>query len=70
MHYTKQSAFEGSDREIRGWILKSLLSNKGITDTTILGHFPGDPARIRRIVAALEHEGFIFQEGNQIRLSP
>jgi A/G-specific adenine glycosylase len=69
-HYTKQSAFEGSDREIRGWILKSLLSSKGITDKTILGHFPGNPARIRRIIAALEHEGFILREGNHLRLFP
>jgi A/G-specific adenine glycosylase len=70
VHYTKQSAFEGSDREIRGWILKSLLSKKGITDKTIHGHFPGDPARIRRIIATLEHEGFISREGNHLRLSP
>jgi A/G-specific adenine glycosylase len=70
VHYTKQSAFEGSDREIRGWILKSLLADNGMDNKTILGQYPGDPARIRRIIAALEHEGFILRQGNHLRLSP
>jgi A/G-specific adenine glycosylase len=69
VHYTKQSAFEGSDREIRGWILKSLLSRKGMTDETIIRHFPGDPARIRKILVALENEGFISRTGDHSRLS-
>jgi A/G-specific adenine glycosylase len=69
VHYTKQSAFEGSDREIRGWILKSLLTGEKTTDKTIIGHFPDDPARIRRILSALEHEGFISRSGSHLGLS-
>ena len=69
VHYTKQSAFEGSDREIRGWILKSLIAGKKITDTIIMDHFPGDPPRIRRIIAALEAEGFIVQNEDFLTLS-
>jgi A/G-specific adenine glycosylase len=69
VHYTKQSAFEGSDREIRGWVLKSLISGKKITDRMIMNHFPGDPKRIRRIVAALEHEGFIVRNDDHLTLS-
>jgi A/G-specific adenine glycosylase len=69
VHYTKQSAFEGSDREIRGWILKSLISGKKITDRMIMDHFSGDPERIRRIIFALEAEGFIVRNKDHIILS-
>jgi A/G-specific adenine glycosylase len=69
IHYTKQSAFEGSDREIRGWILKSLISGKKITDMIIIDQFPGDPIRIRRILATLEHEGFISRGEDRLSLS-
>jgi A/G-specific adenine glycosylase len=69
VHYTKQSAFEGSDREIRGWILKSLISGKKITDRMIMDHFSGDPERIRRIIFALEAEGFIVWNKDHITLS-
>jgi A/G-specific adenine glycosylase len=69
VHYTRQSAFEGSDREIRGWILKSLLSGKKVTENTIMDHFPGNPPRIRRIIAALEREGFILRSENHLTLA-
>jgi|WetSurMetagenome_2_1015567.scaffolds.fasta_scaffold01586_3 A/G-specific adenine glycosylase len=69
LHYTKQSAFEGSDREIRGWILKSLLSGKKITEEVIVSHFPEEPPRIRKIIAALKAEGFIGWDENRLVLT-
>jgi A/G-specific adenine glycosylase len=65
-HYTKQSAFEGSDRKIRGEILRALVSQKQMTATEITyGHEEDeeDAERVIRILQALESEGFIRKSG-------
>ena len=48
-HYVKQSAFEGSDRQLRGRILRAMLQNEPL---------PAD-RRTGRIVARLIEEGFV-----------
>jgi len=58
-HYTKQSAFEGSDREIRGKLLKLLVANGTMTRVSLIGTLAEDPERTKRILSALETEGFI-----------
>ncbi len=57
-HYTKQSPFEGSDRKIRGLILKNLLS-RNVSDTELQDIIGGDADRMHRIVEQLITEGFI-----------
>ena len=50
-HYTKQAAFEGSDRKIRGSILRMLLAEKHLTakgDT--IEKFTEDAGRVIRIL--------------------
>jgi len=68
VHYTKQSAFEGSDRKIRGEILRLLIQGEGMTREQITGSFPEDPARVRKILDGLEKDGFIVVDGKRIRL--
>jgi A/G-specific adenine glycosylase len=68
-HYTKQSAFEGSDRKIRGSILKMLLAEQHLTLEVITGRCSEDPARIIRIITALEDEGFITQSVSGFTIS-
>jgi A/G-specific adenine glycosylase len=63
-HYAKQSAFEGSDRKIRGSILRLLLKEKRLTLKKITAGFSEEPARITRILTDLEHEGFITRSGS------
>jgi A/G-specific adenine glycosylase len=62
-HYTKQSAFEGSDRKIRGEILRALVSQKQMTATEITYGHEEDTERVIRILQALESEGFIRKSG-------
>jgi A/G-specific adenine glycosylase len=69
VHYKKQAVFEGSDRKIRGMILRLLISGPVMQDEIFL-HLPEDPARINRIIAALEKDGFIIREGRKLELSP
>lgn len=54
LHYTKQSKFVGSDRELRGKILRLTLAGKKWNPET-LGE---KPERIQRILKGLKKDGF------------
>jgi A/G-specific adenine glycosylase len=68
VHYTKQSPFEGSDRNIRGIIIRMLLAEPGTSEKKILGIRNDDPARIKKILLALESEGFIIRHNDRFFL--
>ncbi len=63
-HYTKQAPFEGSDRKIRGTLLKILLKNQFLEEEVIIKCVEEDPIRVRRVLGTLESEGFIEPRGN------
>lgn len=70
-HYTRQSTFKGSDREIRGTILRMLLNKPEISYDSVsqsLVPLSTDTARINKIVTSLEKEGFIVRERSTIKL--
>jgi A/G-specific adenine glycosylase len=68
VHYTKQSPFEGSDRNIRGIIIRILLAEPGMSEKKFLGIRDDDPARIKKILSALETEGFILRHNDRFFL--
>ena len=68
--YTKQAAFEGSDRKIRGHILRLLLAEKRLTQKAIIKKCSEDPARVVRILNDLEGEGFIARSGISFAIAP
>lgn len=59
-HHTQQSAFEGSDRQIRGLILKELTSKKVLTIQELLDTINRNEERVQRILYDLVQEGFII----------
>ncbi|MFA6362859.1 A/G-specific adenine glycosylase [Methanoregula sp.] len=67
--YTKQAPFEGSDRRIRGMILKFLIEKAPSREKAILDCVQEEPVRVRRILAALEKEGFIRKSKTGYRLA-
>ncbi len=67
-HYTRQAPFEGSDRRIRGLILKTLVTGSRMKEDELPGHIGEDAGRVKRIVAALESEGFVVREGAHLYL--
>jgi A/G-specific adenine glycosylase len=69
-HYTRQAAFEGSDRKIRGHVLRLLLAEKYLTQKYLTEQFPGDTERIVRILEGLESEGFILHSGSGYSIAP
>jgi A/G-specific adenine glycosylase len=68
VHYSKQSPFEGSDREIRGVIIRMLLAEPGMSEKQLVAIRIEDPARIKKILCALESEGFILRHNNRFFL--
>ena len=69
MHYSRQPAFEGSDRKIRGEIVRQLLLGKKLTEKALVSHIKEDPERTLRILAALETEGFITRKGRSFSIA-
>jgi A/G-specific adenine glycosylase len=70
-HYTKQSKFEGSDRQIRGMILQLLLDVPGISTDDLLMHFAGlgkEENRVKILLNDLQQEKLIWLCENQLQL--
>lgn len=68
-HYAKQSSFEGSERQIRGLILKALLVHKELDLEGLCTYLDREKIRIERNVEKLSLEGFIKKEGLLFRLT-
>lgn len=61
-HYTVQPTFEGSDRQIRGAVIRLLLEFPVLTAQDVVNRFPDEPQeRITRILDQLTKEGFLHQ---------
>jgi A/G-specific adenine glycosylase len=63
-HYTKQSRFEGSLRQIRGAILRELHKNN-----PRLGTLSFEKMRIEKALAGLAHDGLIVKEKGKWRIA-
>jgi A/G-specific adenine glycosylase len=59
IHHTKQSKFKGSDRQIRGAILKLLIQYRTLSYTDLFSMLPQEKTRIEKMVTNLEKEHFI-----------
>jgi A/G-specific adenine glycosylase len=64
---SKQSKFEGSDREVRGWIVKQLVQKGTITLQEISTEFPHKAGE--KIVEGLITEGVITKKRNLITIA-
>ena len=68
-HHTRQSRFEGSDRQIRGKILKLLLQKPLSRKNEISQALQADPQRLEMILESLEKEGFIVRKGTKYTIA-
>jgi A/G-specific adenine glycosylase len=62
-HYTKQSPFENSNRQVRGSILKLLVKEAPLTRLQIVTKTGMDPDRVKKNLELLAEEGFIKKKG-------
>jgi A/G-specific adenine glycosylase len=59
VHYRKQSKFRGSNRELRGKILKLLIDRKFLTEIEIVKKLTIEPKKVGIILNQLTQEGFV-----------
>ena len=73
VHYIRQSKFTGSDREIRGKILREVLTKKKIAAQTLYKEVAQElaqpKARVSTILRALAQEGFLKVRRGIIKIS-
>jgi A/G-specific adenine glycosylase len=58
-HYQKQSPFKGSDRQVRGMVLKTIITHGQMTDAQIVKELQLPPDRALKALTALQKEGFV-----------
>lgn len=63
--YTKQSPFEGSDRQVRGAVLRHLLAGP-ITMTALFSRFDISKRRFRNVLQGLVNDGFVKKKGSRV----
>jgi A/G-specific adenine glycosylase len=66
-HHHPQSRFEGSRRQARGVILKSLLQSGPATRDDLAGRIPGWDARFDDALATLERDGLVSRRGGAFK---
>ena len=65
-HYKKQAPFKGSNREIRGKILRLMLNRKSIVESKIASQLKVDPKRAKTVIDKLIKESFFKRQGNKL----
>lgn len=67
-HYTRQPSFKGSDRQIRGMVLRQILLNPYQDDEILIQNIGQEPDRVRNILTRLLEEGFLIRNGLGFRI--
>lgn len=69
-HYTKQSTFEGSNRQVRGAIIRALTQSGKLSREHLYEKVGKNPQTVDRILERLGEEGFLsFHEENVALIS-
>lgn len=63
--YRKPSPFQGSNRQLRGHILKKLLNGAEMTEQALAKELKVDPIRLAQILTAMHHEGLITSHASK-----
>jgi len=67
-HHTKQSRFEGSDRQIRGMIIKILGNIDTIKTQELVDQIDREPTRVHAIIDQLVQEGMVKLQRSRLSL--
>lgn len=65
-HYKKQKSFHGSDRKIRGEILRILLQSNSVKKQDLARTLKEPKARVEKIIDQLKKDGLIYKKGRRI----
>lgn len=64
-HYTRQQSFVGSDRQVRGALIRALIAQDGLTEHALARAVQVPVARVRVQCAALMRDGLIVRRGRR-----
>ena len=67
-HYVRQSAFKGSNREVRGKLLKVLLEKPKLSEVELIKTTGFEKERVISQLEALQKEGFVFKNRGRYAL--
>jgi len=68
-HYVRQSRFQGSDRQIRGAIIRIILDQKVVTEKKLVVLLNEDSERIKKIINQLIAENFICKKKGKLEIA-
>jgi A/G-specific adenine glycosylase len=68
-HYTRQTPFEGSDRRIRGLVVKRLLNHMPLSAERLVKETGVGLDHLKRILAGLVGEGFICEDNGLYKIT-
>ena len=68
-HHTRQSSFEGSNRQLRSRILRQIIAQPGITIKQLLSTITAEHDMVLANLEAMQREGFLLKKGRGYRIS-
>jgi A/G-specific adenine glycosylase len=68
-HYKKQAPFNGSNRQVRGAILKALMESRRCTPSELIDALPYDASIIIENMKRLVKEGLVEEKGNYVLIA-
>lgn len=69
VHYTRQSPFENSNRQVRGKILKLLVADSPLSVAQIVKKVEMDAERVKENLGKMEKEGFVKRSGRTFSIA-
>jgi len=69
-HYTKQSKFKGSDRQLRATILRLIVEKRAVSQEDIIHCKPTESIRIEKIIQQLINENLIKKNKDDVYSIP
>ncbi|HET57305.1 MAG TPA: A/G-specific adenine glycosylase [Deltaproteobacteria bacterium] len=67
-HYTRQSPFEGSTRQVRGAVLRRLLNSDPVPYRRLAKELPFENSRVEEALRGLEADGLITRRGSRVSI--
>lgn len=68
-HYQKQTPFRGSNRQVRGMILKVVVREIQVSEEHLISEIPFSSGAVQHNLKQLEKEGFIVRRGAYIAVA-
>ena len=68
-HYRRQTPFHGSNRQLRGAILRTLLGEPGLSKAELIAKLNMDPVKTANNLSLLLKEGFLEKKGNRFSIA-